>query len=384
MRIESVIPLNTCCDMRDSWNVISKLSDEFWVVVHWPSGCENEISYNPSFASAVSFSTGLNEIDITLGTWLEKLFSKVEEILSCFPKIKILFVLWTCSSELIGDDIDALIAHFWDSISIMPIHTSWMRGSGYHYTKYTIFQHLFSLSWERNIDEKSINILFQDGMQNEAFQEELSWFLDKFWIKVNAFLNTSLDLDQILSLNQAKYNYLVWENSDFKEVLDFVQQNYHISYKVLDVPFGLTKTNKFLSSICMDFWVSLKDYTVEFIKHKNKRHFSSFSIEETEITFSTNFRDYQQFLADIGIPSSFVPELSLRESKNTSHKFNFENKILISSVGNLWKESPKILSSYSFQTMNRYIGFSWMENFIRDLQNQLRYRFFLLKYRDYL
>jgi len=387
MKIKSVIPENTCCDMRDSWNVISKLSDEFWVIIHWPSWCENEFFYSDNFSHSDSFVTKLNELDITMWSGYEKLFSKVEFVLKNKPKIKVLFILGTCSSELIWDDIDSIKDAFSTDVNIIVLHTSWMRWAWYHYTKYNIFKSLFELFGINNISEnKSINIFFQDGMQNELFREEIKEFLSVFWIKVNSFLNSNITLEELKTINNVSNNYLIWRDEEFIVLLDYIKKNFNVSYKILDLPIWYTNINKFYYSIYSDFYTDKKNYIVEYVKLQNKikkkLDLNILSNYFKNLYFSSNFHLYSELLNDLWLKSESINEFNFNDSINTSHKFNFSNKIFIKRNKKeiFWEN---LYWSKSFNTINKYMWFVWVFNFYSDLKNQFYYNNFLNKYNKY-
>lgn len=389
MEIKSVIPENTCCDMRDSWNIISKLSSDFWVIVHWPSWCENEFFYSDDFSHSHSFSTSLNEFDVTMWTGYDKLLSKIEYVLDNFRDIKVLFVLWTCSSELIWDDIDNIKDNLNTDVEIIIIHTSWMRWAWYHFTKYNIFKSLFNIFNTKetinNID-KSINIFFQDWMQNDLFREEIIDFLSIFWIRINSFLNSNITLDELKTINNVNYNYLIWRDSEFIVLLDYIKKEYNIDYKVLDLPVWTESINKFYYSIYSDFFTDKKKYIIELIKfQKNTIHKIDKNILNKyfyQTYFNTNFSLYWKILEEIGLKSNIIKEKSYNTSINFSHKFNFSNKIIITKNKNDFN-LQKIFWSKSFNTINRYMWFIWLNNFYVDIKNQSYYNNFLDRYNKY-
>ena len=389
MEIKSIIPENTCCDMRDSWNIISKLSNDFWVIVHWPTWCENEFFYSDKFSHSHSFSTNLNEYDVTMWTWYNKLLSKIKYVLANFSDIKVLFVLWTCSSELIWDDIDNIKDELDTDIEIIIIHTSWMRGACYHYTKYNIFKSLFAIfnkeEWKHN-QEKNINIFFQDWMQNDSFREEIKDFLSIFWIKVNSFLNSNITLEELKTINNVSYNYLIWRDSEFILLLDYIKDKFNVDYKVLDLPIWFKNLNKFYYSIYSSFFTDKKLYVIEFIKSQkkvinqiNKELLSNYF---NKLSFKVNFKLYWELLNDIWLKFNNINEVNYEKSINSSHKFNFSNKIIITKKGNDFKWND-LFWSKSFNTINKYMWFIWLDNFYIDIKNQSYYNNFLDRYNKY-
>lgn len=391
MKINSVIPENTCCDMRDSRNIISKLSSDFWVIVHGPGWCENEFSFKNNFW-AKSFSTNLNEMDIVLWTWYEKLESLVRNILENNKEIKILYILWTCSSELIWDDIDNILNHFCNyNIKLIPLHTSWMRWTGYHYTKYNVFLSLFDefIDLDSEKSENSVNIFFQDWMQNDDFREEISSFLNLFWIKVNSFLNSNISLEEIKNIGNVSKNYLIWRDFDFVDILKYIDKKYNIPYSILDLPLWLTAINKFYSQIYFDFLQDKKTYVLEFLKYSENinKYIKKEKLQNmySENIFYTNSKEYSNLLSYFNIDFLNFPDWIIKNDFiNTSHKFNFSNKIIISDKLLSSEISNKVFSSKNFSTLNKYMWFIWIKNFYENLINQKAYNNFINRYNNYL
>jgi hypothetical protein len=395
MYVKSIIPENTHCDLRDSWNIISKLSDEFWVVVHWPTWCENEFFYNNKISHSYSFSTKLNEMDVTMWSSYDKLYSKVEYILNNVPKIKVLFILGTCSSELIWDDIDSVKENFDTDVKIIIIHTSWMRWAWYHYTKYNIFKSLFNifnntekftkLNKDKNF-EKSINIFFQDGVQNDNFRKEIKQFLSLFWIKVNSFLNSNITLKELETINKVSYNYVVWKDKDFITLLGYIKDKYNIPYKTLVLPVWFKNINKFYYTIYSDFFLDKKNYIVEFLKFKNninkRLDLVMLSKNFNKKYFITNFDLYLDLLEEIWLNMVKFSDFYFYKSINLSHKFNTSNKIIITNNKDkiLWDD---LFQNKSFDTINKFMWFNWVYNFYLNIKNQFYYNNFLKRYNKY-
>jgi len=388
-KIESVIPENTCCDMRDSWNIISKLSNDFWVIIHWPSWCENEFFYSDDFLHSYSFSTNLTEFDITMWTGYEKLLSKIRYVLDNFSSIKVLFILWTCSSELIWDDIDNINNYFVTNVKIIIIHTSWMRWAWYHYTKYNVFKSLFKIfENKKNLNNvnKKVNIFFQDGMQNNFFRKEIKEFLLNFWIEVNSFLNSNITLEELKTINNVEYNYLIWRDNDFIVLLDYLKKDFNINYKILDLPVWLKNINKFYFTIISDFFITKKKYIIEFLKYQkkylekiNKTILNKYFEQNS---FKTNSSLFINLLNDIWLKNIIFWSIDYKDWVNSSHKFNFSNKIVINWNNEIFS-TANLFWSKVFNTINRYMWFIWLEKFYIDIKDQYYYNSFINRYNKY-
>jgi len=262
-----------------------------------------------------------------------------------------------------------------------------MRWAGYHYTKYNIFKSLFNIFDKNKLNNnKSINIFFQDWMQNNFFRDEIKTFLSIFWITVNSFLNSNISLEELKTINNVENNYLIWRDDDFMVLLDYIKKDFGISYKVLDLPVWLQSINKFYYTIVSDFSIEKKKYVIEFLKYQKKnfkninkdilrKYFKNFS-------FKTNFYLYWNLLNEIWLKSTAIEEINYNKWINTSHKFNFSNKIIIG-WNNIDFNINNLFWSKSFNTINRYMWFVWLKNFYSDLKNQSYYNNFLHRYTKY-
>ncbi len=94
----------------------------FAVVVHGPMDCLNVFlrhipdgtlapSFRPDFSSESFFCPDIAEMDIVLGRSLPKLEACIESILDR-GNVEYIFVLDTCLTRIVGDDIEAVVAKF--------------------------------------------------------------------------------------------------------------------------------------------------------------------------------------------------------------------------------------------------------------------------------
>jgi nitrogenase molybdenum-iron protein alpha/beta subunit len=108
------------CSLYGMASCLLQTGGKFAVVVHGPVDCTNVFmrhvpdgslspAARPDFSSDRFFSSALSETDVILGRSEEKLAACIEEVLG-LGEAEILFVLGTCLSQIIGDDIRKVAA----------------------------------------------------------------------------------------------------------------------------------------------------------------------------------------------------------------------------------------------------------------------------------
>lgn len=124
------------CSLVGMANLLLLTRGNFAVVVHGPVDCTNiflrhvpDPLFSPDglldFSSDRFFSSRLTDMDVSLGKSEEKLAGCIEEVIdTCRPEI--LFVLGTCLSEVIGDDIEKISSQVSEKkkVKIVAVPTS--------------------------------------------------------------------------------------------------------------------------------------------------------------------------------------------------------------------------------------------------------------------
>ncbi len=120
--------VNYGCSMRGAWRSLQCMKDDVAIVIHGPKGCNNEFKLDYVGGVARTYCTNMNEKDVITGglSKLKKLLFELNDI----EKISLIVILTTCTSELIGEDIDGLVSKIKSKISkkCLVLHTSGISG----------------------------------------------------------------------------------------------------------------------------------------------------------------------------------------------------------------------------------------------------------------
>ncbi|MBP2134570.1 nitrogenase molybdenum-iron protein alpha/beta subunit [Methanomicrobium sp. W14] len=132
------LPKNTSrldgCTVTGALTVTAFIKDAA-TIVHGPAGCTHQSSsvfhstmlYNECFDIPEIFTSGLNENGVIFGGE-GMLRDAIEEALT--DDYKCIFVVGTCISDTIGDDIDA-VCESYDEIPVIPVQTSGFLGGSF-------------------------------------------------------------------------------------------------------------------------------------------------------------------------------------------------------------------------------------------------------------
>ena len=120
--------VNYGCSMRGAWRALQCMKEDVAIVIHGPKGCNNEFKLDYTKGLARTYCTNMTEQDVITGgiDKLEKLIMELNEN----ENISIIVILTTCTSELIGEDIDGLVSSLNKKIAkkCIVLHTSGISG----------------------------------------------------------------------------------------------------------------------------------------------------------------------------------------------------------------------------------------------------------------
>jgi nitrogenase molybdenum-iron protein beta chain len=120
--------INYGCSMRGAWRALQCMGNDIAIVIHGPKGCNNEFKLDYTSGIAKTYCTDMNEKDVITGG-IDKLKKIILDI-DKSPDISLIVILTTCTSELIGEDIDGLVNNLQNQVSkkFLVLHTSGISG----------------------------------------------------------------------------------------------------------------------------------------------------------------------------------------------------------------------------------------------------------------
>lgn len=250
--------INTGCSLTGAWRCLQALKNDTAIIVHGAIGCNNEfkLDYKPGLAA--TYNTNLNEIDIINGGE-EKLRATIKFVDSHY-KPKLIAVLGTCASELIGDDVDGIIDDLSKQIKskIFVLHTSGMSGKmqteGQNMVNKYFAEHIMK---KQKIIPKSINYLgysFAWDYSEGRDLNELKKMLGKTGIKLLNTITTGCSVNDIERAPAAALNVIRCPPSTY-DCVKIMKEKFDTPYIYPPMPIGIKNTTEFLLEITNFFEV---------------------------------------------------------------------------------------------------------------------------------
>ena len=244
--------VNYGCSMRGAWRALQCMKDDVAIVIHGPKGCNNEFKLDYQDGLARTYCTNMEEKDvISGGIWkLEKLIMELKEN----KKISIIVILTTCTSELIGEDIDGFVSNVNKKIDkeCIVLHTSGISGmvqsEGHNMV---ITQLAKKIMKKQELIPNSINYIgyswpldYREGRDIA----ELKRILNEIGIKLNAVLTSNLGYKDIQEASKASLNVVRCPGSAYTTI-DFMEKELDIPYLKLPIPVGIKNSSTFFNGL---------------------------------------------------------------------------------------------------------------------------------------
>lgn len=240
--------VNYGCSMRGAWRALQCMKDDVAIVIHGPKGCNNEFKLDYTKGLARTYCTNMTEQDVITGgiDKLEKLIMELNEN----ENISIIVILTTCTSELIGEDIDGLVSSLNKKIAkkCIVLHTSGISGmvqsEGHNMV---ITQLAKNFMKKKDLIPNSINYIGYSWPWDEREGRDISELrkiLDEIGIKLNAVLTSNLGYNDIQEASKASLNVVRCPGSAYTTI-DFMEKELGIPYLKLPIPVGIKNSSEF-------------------------------------------------------------------------------------------------------------------------------------------
>lgn len=240
--------VNYGCSMRGAWRALQCMKDDVAIVIHGPKGCNNEFKLDYEKGLAKTYCTNMDEKDVITGgvSKLEKLVMELNQN----PKINVIVILTTCTSELIGEDIDGLISSLKSVLNkkCIVLHTSGISGmvqSEGHNMVITQLAKNFMI--KKDIVPNSINYIgYSWPLDNRDGRDisELNNILNEIGVKLNAVLTSNLGYKDIQEASRASLNVVRCPGSAYTTI-DYMKKELGIPYLKLPIPVGIKNSSEF-------------------------------------------------------------------------------------------------------------------------------------------
>ncbi|ACL75966.1 nitrogenase component 1 [Ruminiclostridium cellulolyticum] len=234
------------CGILGVSHVIAQISNSS-VVIHGPKGC-----VYPAYEASINYPLNINytemcEKSTVFGGEHDVSEKIVDEFYENRPDL--MAVVTTCSSEIIGDDIEGLI-----KLANLPIPVIRVDGGGFLNTQTSGTNTAMKALIEKlcvNIDNSyPIVNLISPICISSSWQEDmkyLSSLLNEFGIKARPlFCNATVE--DIRDYGRACLNVVICSSIGL-DTAEYMSKKYGIPYLYLPYPVGLEKTDFFIKSI---------------------------------------------------------------------------------------------------------------------------------------
>jgi len=244
--------INYGCSMRGAWRALQCMGNDIAIVIHGPIGCNNEFKLDYSDGLARTYCTDMKETDVITGgiKKLEDLLLKLE----CNVEISLIVILTTCTSELIGENIEGLISQLKGNLhkKYIVLHTSGISGMVQSEGHNLVISNLIkNFTVETENDEKSVNYIgYSWPLDNESGRDisELNNILKEIGIKLNAVMTSGMSYTNIFQASKASLNIVRCPGSAYG-LINYMKNQFNIPYIKLPIPIGIKNTHEFLFSL---------------------------------------------------------------------------------------------------------------------------------------
>ena len=217
----------SCAYFGARW-ILAPLRDAIHLV-HGPIGC----AYYGSTVRAKTyrlFSTALEEKDIVFGGE-KKLAKAIREAKTIMPEAKYIFVYITCSTALIGDDVNSICKSMEKELScpIVVVNCPGFKGQSEavgHKIAYECLLNRFIGQRQRCIGPYDVNIIGQYNVNETKIIKSL---LSKMGINVHCIFTANAPYEKITTAHRVKLNLLICQNSG-RFFAENMQEKYEVPY----------------------------------------------------------------------------------------------------------------------------------------------------------
>ncbi len=241
------ITQRSCAYAGARW-MLAPLKDAIHVV-HGPVGC----AYNGVTVRGTAyriFSTDLREKDIIFGG-RERLARTLKEAKTLVPDAKYIFVYTTCSSAIIGDDIEGICKKMEEELGCLVISVNCpgfigeSQASGHRIAYESLLDNLIGRGERKESGGLVVNIIGEYNINGES--NVVKSLLEKMGIKVHCIFTGDIDYERIITAHGVRLNLLVCQSTG-RFLAQRMKEKYGIPYLKLSF-FGLSQIRQSLYDI---------------------------------------------------------------------------------------------------------------------------------------
>ncbi|HEY8805324.1 MAG TPA: nitrogenase component 1 [Clostridium sp.] len=254
------------CALEGVASIIAGIKDVS-IVIHSPQGCAATVAnaydtHEIDFTKRKIGCTRLFESDIIMGA-TQKLEDMIREADNAF-KTKVMFVVGTCSADIIGEDIEAICRNMQEEVAakLIPIMAGGFRGNSYDGVDMGLESLLHFIKKVDSKKNNTVNIIAPQANLNPTWWADLKWVtetLEFLGIKVQTVLSHNTTLSELEAAGQASANILLSHDVGYK-FAEKMRDIHGIPLILSDIPLpiGMKNTTQWLTALAKHFNVKEK------------------------------------------------------------------------------------------------------------------------------
>ncbi|WP_094606685.1 Nitrogenase iron-iron protein beta chain [Sporomusa silvacetica DSM 10669] len=228
-------------------------------ILHSGGGCGFAQNFGQSFASGLNSPGPVGGASTPCSTLVEehvifggedKLRKLIDSTISLMPG-DLYTVISACVPNLIGDDVDSVVAEFKDRAPVIHVKTAGFAGNSYKGYELYFDAVINQLLKEQPVKKRTVNILGIVPTQNIFWKGDLrnlKEHLKKIGVEANIIFGDLNGLDALTRIPAAELNlvFSIWGISPAKKLEERFGTPYHI---FPSVPIGPKDSTKFLQTV---------------------------------------------------------------------------------------------------------------------------------------
>jgi light-independent protochlorophyllide reductase B subunit len=246
------------CALEGVSNIIAGVR-EISIVLHSPQGCASTVAmgydnHECDFTQRKVACTRLFETDIILGA-TDKLRDLILKADATY-KTKVMFVVGTCSADIIGEDLEGLCRILQPKVQarLVPIHSGGFRGDYYTGMDMGLQMLLhFVQKHEGPRLERSVNLILPQAGLNPTWWADLEWVksaLAAMGVETHCTFPYATSLDDLAMASAATANIALSHDAGYS-FLEKMESQHGVPtiLKDLPLPVGLKNTANWLRAL---------------------------------------------------------------------------------------------------------------------------------------
>ena len=246
------------CALEGVSNIIAGIRD-ISIVLHSPQGCASTVAlgydnHETDFTQRKVACTRLFETDIIMGA-TDKLRDLILKADATY-KTKVMFVVGTCSADIIGEDIEGLCRSMQSKVGarLIPMHSGGFRGDLYAGMDLGLSTLLsFVQPWSEPKPQRTVNLIAPQASLNPTWWADLKWtksVLSAMGVQTQCVFPSEVSIEDISKASAASANILLTHDMGYTFV-HAMEERHGVPTILHDLPLpiGLKNTSNWLRAL---------------------------------------------------------------------------------------------------------------------------------------